>query len=73
MTFIPIIAIGIAERESRNPLRRKALQTFSFRKIAQEFVKSAFPQSTRSFQERENALESTESKEKSSEILRFQS
>ena len=73
MSFIPIIAIGIAERESRYPLRHKALQTFSFRKIAQEFVKSAFSQSTRSFQERENALESTESKEKSSEILRFQS
>ena len=73
MTYIPIIAIGIAERESRYPLRRKAFQTFSFWKIAQEFVKTAFSQSTRSFQERENALESTESKEKSSEIHRFQS
>lgn len=73
MTYIPIIAIGIAERKSRYPLRHKALQTFSFRKIAQAFAKTAFSQSTRSFQVRENALKSTESKEKSSEIHRFQS
>ena len=65
--------MGIAERESCNPLRRKAFQTFSFWKIAQAFVKTAFFQSTRSFQEREKVLESTERKEKSSEIHRFQS